>query len=318
MPDILCKVEKPGLLTTIQDLGRYGYQDRGVAPAGAMDVYSLMIGNLLVGNEENTPGLEITIMGPKLVFEAEAVIALTGADLHAACNGKPVPQWKSFLVHKGDVLSFKGHKNGSRAYLTVEGGFDGERFLESSSTYLKAKIGGIEGRALFKNDMLYYHADRANGRTGKGISRKRQPVYLDEQVLRVIEGPDTEAFTPESVELFYRQGYTVTKDADRMGCRLEGETLSHVDSADILSEASSFGTIQVPAGGQPIILMADRQTTGGYTRIATVISADLPKAAQLYPGQRVRFKKVSLENANQVKKKKTSFIKSIKFASNYQ
>ncbi|MFB4166047.1 biotin-dependent carboxyltransferase family protein [Alteribacillus sp. JSM 102045] len=312
--ETLCYVKKPGMLTTIQDMGRFGYQSQGIPPAGVMDYYAYTIANMLTGNHLREAVLEITMTGPVLTFASKAVLAITGGDLQPELNGEKAPMWKTFTVEDGDKLSFKGPKQGARAYLAVSGGINGEETLNSKSTYVKAKLGGMEGRALQKGDALTYTVPSEILPTGKGVHSDLIPSYPSTQELRVIEGPESNTFTNEAIQSFYKLAYTVTNESDRMGLRLNGPDVSHVEKADILSDAVSFGTIQVASDGQPMILMADRQTTGGYTRIATVITVDLPKAAQLLPGQKITFKKVSIEQAHELILKERKQFASLAFA----
>ncbi|SDI26575.1 biotin-dependent carboxylase uncharacterized domain-containing protein [Alteribacillus persepolensis] len=296
--EALCYVEKPGMLTTIQDLGRFGYQSQGIPPAGVMDYYSFTIANMLTGNHLREAVLEITMTGPTLHFLRDATLAITGADLQPYKNKEQVSMWKSFNVQKGDKLSFKGPKQGARAYLSAAGGIQGDEVLNSKSTYIKAGFGGMEGRPLKKGDYVSFTVPSNPVTSGKGIHVDLMPSYADQQVLRVVDGPEHSSFSKDGLEHFYYAAYTVTNESDRMGIRLKGPDVTQNDSADILSDAVTFGTIQVASDGQPMILMADRQTTGGYTRIANVITVDLPKAAQLLPGQEVVFKKVTIEEAH--------------------
>ncbi|MFP7476900.1 biotin-dependent carboxyltransferase family protein [Terribacillus saccharophilus] len=296
MSEKLFQVMKPGLLTTFQDLGRTGYQEYGVVVAGAMDGFSLQIANLLVGNQRDEAGLEVTMMGPTLKVLKDAVIAITGGNLSPRVNGQPAPMWKSFAVKEGQLVEFGQPLEGIRSYISVAGGFDLQAVMGSQSTYLKAKIGGQNGRALEKEDILY-GAGNVQAVTGRALHYNAIPAYGKELTVRVILGPHQDAFTDQALQTFLSSVYEVTPQSDRMGYRLKGPELAHEDSADIISEAVPLGGIQVPANGQPIILMADRQTTGGYTRIATVISSDISLLAQAAPGSLIRFKEISIDEA---------------------
>ncbi|MDQ0483781.1 biotin-dependent carboxyltransferase family protein [Guptibacillus hwajinpoensis] len=299
MSNAIFKVTKPGLLTTIQDSGRVGYQQYGIVVSGAMDSFSMNIANFLVGNPRNEAVIEVTVMGPKLVIMKDVVIAICGGDLSPKVNGEKAPMWKSFEVKEGDTLEFGQPNVGARSYISVAGGFDLPFVMESKSTYLKAGIGGLEGRALEKGDVLY-GAREENGKSGRALHRDKVPTYSNELEIRVVLGPHHRAFSDEAVQTFLSSTYEVTPQSDRMGFRLKGPTLEHATSADIISEAIPLGGIQVPANGQPIILMADRQTTGGYTRIATVISGDIPCLAQAMPGCKIHFREVSVEEAQNI------------------
>ncbi|MEF3331012.1 biotin-dependent carboxyltransferase family protein [Oceanobacillus oncorhynchi] len=298
MKEIL-EVMKPGLSTSIQDTGRIGYQKYGIPTAGAMDTFAHRIANLLVGNPEEAATLEIMLMGPRLKFLQDAVIAVGGADLSAAVDGEPVCPWKSFRVYTGQILSFGKPVHGTYAYLAVSGGFYAETVMGSKSTYAQANLGGIEGRILQKGDRLSAEDKNLKSiRAGRYLKKTDIPNYEQHRPIRVITGPDISAFSDTIYQQFLQESYRITEQSNRMGYRLEGKALSHVDKADIISDAVLPGTIQVPANGQPIVLLADRQTTGGYARIATVIAADIPQLVQKKIGAKVRFLSVPLERAH--------------------
>lgn len=293
------EVLHPGLLTTVQDLGRTGYQRFGVSVSGAVDPRSAAVANILAGNPDGEAVLECTVLGPQLRFDAPAVIAVTGADLGPTLDGVPVENYRALRVQAGQTLRFTGPKCGCRAYLAVSGGLDVPEVMGSRSTYMKAKIGGWHGRKLEKGDVLPL---RAPGTEPKALeNRALAPEFRgrSEYTLRVVMGPQDDAFTPGGVSAFLSGGYTVTPEFDRMGCRMEGPEIEHAGSADILSDGIAFGAVQVPDSGQPIVMLADRQTTGGYTKIANVISADFRILGQLKSGDRVRFEKVSLAAAQE-------------------
>ncbi|SDC99958.1 antagonist of KipI [Melghirimyces thermohalophilus] len=310
-------VIKSGLLTTVQDLGRIGYQQYGMVAAGAMDPLALQVGNLLVGNPRGLAALEITLLGPVLRFERPCTIALTGADLSPRLNESPMPMWKRVSVKKGQKLSFGTPREGVRTYLCVQGGIDVPVVMGSRSTYIKGEVGGLHGRALQSEDQLPVgKTDDRHQRPGvRGIqlSRKYRPCYGREIRLRAVPGPQEEAFTDEAVERFFREPYQVTTQSDRMGYRLDGPKLSHRSGADIISDATAPGSVQVPAEGQPIVLTADRQTTGGYAKIATVISADLFRLAQAGPGCQVRFERVSVDEARDAAIEQEQFLRTIEY-----
>lgn len=308
MSNKLFQVIKPGLMTTFQDLGRHGYQEYGVVVAGAMDDFSLQIANLLVGNHRDEAGLEVTMMGPVLKVLEDSVIAITGGNLSPRVNGQPAPMWKSFEVKEGQLVEFGQPMEGIRSYISVAGGFDLPAVMGSNSTYLKAKIGGLNGRALEKEDILYGNED-VHAVTGRSLHYDEIPKYQKEVTVRVVLGPHQDAFTDEAIKTFLSSNYEITPQSDRMGFRLKGPELTHKTTADIISEAIPLGGIQVPANGQPIILMADRQTTGGYTRIATVISTDISLLAQAAPGAVVRFEEVSVEEAQEVYQGRESLLR---------
>jgi KipI family sensor histidine kinase inhibitor len=294
-------VIKAGMLTTVQDAGRIGYQQYGVPVSGVMDSYAYRAANLLVGNETEAAVLEVTLLGPEIEFSREMVIAVTGGDLTPQLNRQDLSMWQSHLVKPGDRLSFKGVRNGCRSYIAFNGGLEIPQVMGSRSTFTRGGIGGVEGRALKAGDRLRVRETDQNpdGLKDRLINSAQMPVS-DPQIIRVVPGPQDDAFTDAGISTFYREIYTVTNDSDRMGCRLEGPVIEHHSQADIISDGIAMGAVQVPGHGMPIIMMADRQTTGGYTKIATVISADLPKMAQMKPGSRITFQQVTVEEARQL------------------
>lgn len=293
------KIVNPGFMSTVQDLGRYGYQQYGVSVSGAMDQISARLANILVGNDEKEGLLEITIMGPKIEFLDSEIIAITGGNLQPLLNNQPINMNQTVLVNSGDNLSFKGIKSGCRSYIAFAGGIDVPIIMGSKSTFLRAKLGGYEGRALKAADILKIGKSHISINDLEG--RKLEKHFYDYSSiveLRVTLGPQDDSFTKEGFETFFSSEYTVTNNCDRMGYTLEGEKIQHKNGADIISDGISMGAIQVPSRGTPIIMMADRQTTGGYTKIANVIAADLPKVAQAKPGDKIVFKKSTLEEAH--------------------
>ena len=306
------RILRPGLLTTVQDLGRFGYQSDGIIVSGAMDALALRVANRLVGNPETAAGLEITLLGPRIRFEADHLIALTGAHLSPTLNGQPVGLHRPVWVAAGTELAFGPAVAGCRAYLAVAGGGAVPPVLGSRSTYLRAGFGGFEGRALRAGDALPVGAPAAIGaklvqllaRPGAawaatdftpGPALCPRPAYRP--VLRAVRGPEYGQFSAESQRAFWAEPFTITPAADRMGYRLHGPPLARLAATELLSSAVTFGTVQVPAGGQPIVLGADCQTTGGYPRLAQVISVDWPALAQAAPGQPLRFREVSVAEA---------------------
>jgi antagonist of KipI len=306
------KVLRAGLQTTVQDLGRYGFQQHGVIVSGAMDTFALRMANLLVGNEEGEAALEITLMGPRLEFEQDALIAICGADLSAKIDGVPARQWCPVYIKKGSILSFGGCVFGCRAYLAVAGGFAVKEVLNSRSTYLRAEIGGYFGRALQEGDELTIglpaewsgrkiqklaEQDAGMSPLGWGISVDVFPNYDTNPMIRVVRGAQFNCFEQESRDEFLSSPFKVLPQSDRMGYRLKGPKLELSEPLEMISEAVASGTVQVPPEGQPIVLLADRQTAGGYPKIAQIISVDLPVIAQTKPGESLRFQIVSLEEA---------------------
>lgn len=290
-------VLNPGLLTTVQDMGRVGYQQFGVSVSGVMDPRATSIANILVGNEEGEAVLECTMLGPQLRFDAANCIAITGGDLGPTLDGKPIPNYCAVSVEAGQVLRFTGPKTGCRAFIAFAGGLDIPEVMGSRSTYMKAKIGGVEGRKLATDDVIGFRAPKTQLKNMK--DRNLYPEFVPRSVytVRVVMGPQDDAFTEEGIRTFLSETYTVTPEFDRMGCRLEGAVIQHKESGDIISDGIAFGAIQVPSAGKPIIMLADRQTTGGYTKIANVITADFRLIGQLKAGDKVRFEKVSIAHA---------------------
>jgi len=293
---------RAGLLTTVQDCGRIGCQKFGVTVSGAVDGVALRIGNMLVGNPQNTAGLEISFLGPEIRLRTDLILALTGAEMDASLDGQPVPWHEAFVGRTGQVLDIRHCRRGMRAYLTIGGGIDVAVLLGSRSTSLAAGFGGFGGRPLRDGDVLAVGTVAgAFGRwTGQSAPEGLRPVFGSPQTVRVVFGPQDDAFTEAGRRTLLESAYEVSPASDRMGCRLEGPAIQHVGPADIISDWIPLGGIQVPGNGKPIVLLADRQTTGGYTKIATVIGPDISRVAQLRPGEGVRFQAVAVEEAQAV------------------
>ena len=291
-------VLKPGLLTTVQDMGRFGYQQYGVPVAGAVDPRAAATANILVGNEENEAVLECTMIGPELRFDGANTIAITGGDLMPCLDGQPVPTYRAIPVQEGQTLRFQHPKTGCRAYIAFTGGLDIPLVMGSRSTDWRAKIGGLGGRKLERGDVIGF---RAPGIPKNLSERYLYPEFIPRGVytLRVVLGPQDDAFTPNGIATFLREEYVVTNEFDRMGCRLDGPAIEHMSDGNIISDGIAFGAIQVPTQGKPIIMLADRQTTGGYTKIANVISADFRLLGQVKAGDKVRFDAVSIQEAQE-------------------
>ncbi|MRX53890.1 KipI antagonist [Bacillus sp. HMSC76G11] len=308
------KVNKSGLLTSIQDLGRYGSQKYGVIASGAMDTLSHRIANMLVGNSENEAAVEMTMLGAHFEFQSDSMISICGGDLSPILNDRPAKMWRPLFVKKGSLLTFGGAKKGCRAYLAVAGGIEVPEVMGSKSTYLRAGIGGYEGRAIENGDILSVgkmseqsiklhealHDSALYSEIEWSASPEFIPFLREDESVRVIKGRQFEDFSEESKSMIFSETFKITPKSDRMGYRMEGPKLTLEDKTEMISEAVSFGTIQVPADGNPIILLADRQTTGGYPKIAQVASVDLPYLAQFKPGEVVRFKEISLEEAQEL------------------
>ena len=287
-----------GLLTTVQDAGRFGFQRYGVPVSGAMDLFALRAANRLVGNEDGAAALEMTLLGPRLRFLGAGAIALTGADLDASIDGRPVPRWETVTVKSGQTLTFGAPRDGSRAYLAVCGGIDVPPVLGSRSTYTRSKLGGLQGRALKTGDILPIPGSSPMiDATRRRLSPDRQPVYGHDHRLRAVLGPQDDRFTNQGVLTFFCSAFTVTPQSDRMGYRLSGPKIEHTAGADIVSDGLPLGGVQVAGDGLPIVLMADRGTAGGYTKIATVISVDVWRLSQAAPDDTVRFEAVTIDEA---------------------
>jgi antagonist of KipI len=288
------KVIKPGLQTTVQDLGRFGFREYGVSPSGAMDAYSLQMGNILVGNEIGEAALEAPLIGPVLLALHDVSIAICGGDFTPNINNLEVSLWKSMVIKEGETLSFGRVKKGARTYICVAGGIQVPRVMMSKSTFLTGKFGGFDGRALEEGDILYGNPFI---RRNRFLDTNLIPEYKNPLSVRVILGPHKEKFTPLGINTFLNEEYILSPQSNRMAFQLNGPKIEHSGGADIISDAIPFGGIQIPASGQPIILMAEHQTIGGYSRIGSVISTDLPLLAQALPGTKIRFKEISLNSA---------------------
>lgn len=302
----MIEIITPGILTTVQDFGRVGVMKNGFTQNGAMDRYSMTVANRLCGNCDSAPVLEMTVLGVTARFTQDTVICVSGADFGAKINDKPIKRNKAYKINKGDILSMGAAKSGMRAYLAVAGGIVGEYVFGSASTNLKFAFGGHFGKKLQSGDVLSI----GTGAFPLGEIDKweiPESEYSKDAQLRVVLGPQNEMYTDEDIRLFLSQEYEVNAQSDRMGIRLSGEPLKSKNGMDIISDGIVFGSVQVPNSGEPIILMADHQTTGGYAKIATVISVDLPRASQLSAGNTVRFKSVTVEEAEQEAKKQKRF-----------
>ena len=302
----------PGLLTTVQDRGRYGYQRYGVPVSGAMDQFALRMANLMAGNDQGAAALEVTVRGPKIEFHTSTWIAVTGADISPKVDDRPVPMWESLEIEEGSILEFDELRDGMRAYIAVRGGIDVPTVMGSRSTYLKGQFGGLEGRALQGGDLLSTLAPANDDFQPKRLpSNYTSPVYGGIHRLRVIPGPQDHAFEPEALSKFLTARYRVHPDSDRMGYMLDGPKIEHLEGADIVSDGNPNGAVQIHGDGIPRILLADRGTTGGYTKIAAVISVDLSGLAQALPGQSVSFRQVTVEEAQEALREQESVIRSV-------
>ena len=294
------RILKGEMLTTVQDLGRTGYQSQGFSVAGVMDVRSFKIANLLLDNPENEAVLEFTLIGPTLEFTSSTIIAITGGDFQPVLNGKPVEMYRALYINKGDILKFGSARTGSRGYIAFSSYLNIPVVMGSRCTNLKSSLGGFKGRKLQAGDYIGFRIKRRY--LPFFLSRKLEPDHFDDvqAELRVVMGPQDDLFSKQGLETFLTQEYTVTSDFDRMGCRLEGPFIAPKKGSDIISDGIAFGSIQVPAHGKPIILLADRQTTGGYGKIATVASVDIPKLVQRKTDHKIRFRAISVEEAQEL------------------
>lgn len=294
------EVVRPGIQTTVQDLGRFGYQRYGVSVSGAMDKFSLRVGNLLVGNAEGEAVLEMTALGPKLKLYADLTVAFTGGDFGPKVNGKPLPMWRSVTLQRHDVISFAegSPSSGFRSYMSVSGGIDVPLVMGSRSTHLLSGLGGL-GRQLAKGDFLSV-GDSGNRPAIRGLREDQIPVYSKELLVRVVPGPQEDYFTPAGITTFYNESYQITSKSNRVGYRLKGPVIEHQRGADILSDATPSGSVQVPGDGMPIILLADGQTTGGYAKIGVVVSPDQDILAQAPFGFKLKFQRVGLSEAYRI------------------
>ena len=295
--------QKKGLLTTVQDLGRFGYQRYGMPVCGAMDPYALELGNILVGNPREEASLEATVMGPTVLFEEPEVFALTGGDFAPTLNGAPIENNRAYAARPGDVLSLPLSKSGARAYIALAGGLAVEEVMGSRSTCLKAAVGGFQGRAIQTGDRLGLRAPTATlpNLEHRIVPAGLLPAYGEQVTVRFTWGPQADLFSPSGKRAFISGAYVLSEQCDRMGYRLTGPAVERVFGSDgnIVSDGVCFGSVQIP-DGRPIVMMADRQTTGGYPKIGCVIGADLPLLAQLKAGDSVRFRPVSVAAAQAV------------------
>jgi biotin-dependent carboxylase-like uncharacterized protein len=298
------EVLAPGPHTTVQDLGRIGYQDIGVPASGALDRVSLRLANALVGNAPGAPALEMLVQGATLKVLADSVrVALVGCGTDIEIRSerpRRVPAGRSVRLERGEVFRIGPLRDSVCAYLAIEGGPDVPEVLGSASTYVRAGIGGLHGRRLLPRDVLPLRLAHVGAHAHRALAR---PLELAlEQPIRVVMGPQAEYFTPEAIDTFLASSYTVSAQADRMGYRLEGPALVHARGYDIISDGIVTGAVQVPGSGRPIVLMVDNQTTGGYPKIATVISADVPLVARRRPGRAIRFAAVAVEEAESLRR----------------
>jgi biotin-dependent carboxylase-like uncharacterized protein len=307
------RVEAPGLFTTVQDLGREGFGPMGVSPAGAADAIALRVGNRLLGNSQDASGLEMTLLGGTFVFPEGAVVALAGSDFGASLGENGVEMWTSFEVKPGQALRIGPSRDGARCYLCVRGGISVSTFLGSASTHVLSGLGGFEGRALRKGDVLKIgnpddeHLPSRRRRVGEPVLDRLRRRKL----LRVTPGPQGRWFSDAAQRSFYESSYQVTEESNRMGLRLAGAPLAvEGGHGEMITEGVSLGAIQIPENGLPIILFVDQQTTGGYPKIANVIAADMASVGQLRPRDEVRFEEVGWETARSLLREQEGLLRS--------
>jgi biotin-dependent carboxylase-like uncharacterized protein len=294
---------EPGPQTTVQDLGRAGQLRYGIPPSGPVDRPAFVVANRLVGNPDGAAGLECTLAGPRLCVDGPCAIAVTGADMPVRVNDAPAPAWTTLRLGAGDTVRVGATRAGVRGYVAFSGGLDVPVVLGSRATYLRGRLGGVEGRALRRGDVVPL------GAAPVPSGRRLDPAALGapgpgdgapEPVLRVVLGPQDDRFTEAGIAALLGGVYEVLPQSDRMGARLSGPRVAHARGHDIISDGIALGSVQVPGDGQPIVLLVDRQSTGGYTKVATVCSFDVPRLGQVKPGGRVRFAAVTVGEAHRL------------------
>ena len=289
-------IREAGPFTTVQDLGRPGYLRVGIPPAGPMDREAFVLANRLVGNPDGAAALESTYSGPRVEFADARLVAITGAEMPVTLDGAATPRWEAFPVRAGSVLRLGAARSGVRCYLAVSGGLDTPPALGSRATYARGRLGGLGGRMLERGDWLPLGPAGA-GRPAR-LRRERVPDYSVEPEVHVVLGPQDDRFTAAGIGAFLEGPYEMLQQSDRMGARLRGPHIEHARGHDIVSDGVALGGIQVIGEGQPIVLLVDRQSTGGYTKIGTVCSFDIGRVGQVKPGQRLRFHRVSVGEAH--------------------
>ena len=305
----MIRVLDPGPQTTVQDAGRTGQLRYAIPPSGPVDRASHVLANRLVGNPDAAAALEFTLVGPRLSAEAPCTIAVTGADAPITLNDRTAPSWTTLTLNGGDVVRIGAARSGVRGYVAIAGGIDVPPVLGSRATYLRGRLGGLHGRALTRDDRLPIGAARPVRR--RAVPDAARPRFGGEVVLRVVLGPQADRFTDAGVATFLDSAYEVLPQSDRMGARLNGPRIAHARGHDIISDGIALGAVQVPGDGLPIVLLVDRQSTGGYTKIAAVCSFDIARLGQAKPGQRVRFTPVDVATAHRVLKESDAALASV-------
>ena len=295
----MLRILDPGPLTTVQDGGRPGQLRYGIPPSGPVDRRAFVIANRLVGNEEDAAALECTLIGPRFEAQAPCAVAVTGAAMPITVNDAEAPAWQTLTLAAGDVVKVGPARAGVRAYVAVAGGIEVPAVLGSRATYVRGRLGGVDGRALRRGDVLRLGAPHAPERP-RTVDPREIPDLTAEPEIRVVLGPQTERFTEAGVAALLGNAYEMLQQSDRMGARLRGPRIEHARGHDIISDGIPLGGIQVPGDGQPIVLLVDRQSTGGYTKVATVCSFDIGRVGQVKPGQRLRFRAVDVTEAHRL------------------
>ncbi|HEX2439668.1 MAG TPA: biotin-dependent carboxyltransferase family protein [Methylomirabilota bacterium] len=293
-------VTDPGPQTTVQDLGRVGQLRYGIPPSGPIDVRAFVVANRLVGNVDGAAALECTLMGPRFTVQTACAMAVTGADAPVTVNGEAAPTWTTIPLAAGDAVRVAAARAGVRIYVAFSGGLDVPPVLGSRATFLRGRMGGVEGRALKRDDRL--HLLPAPPPSRLQIPAASIPAIESEPEIRVVLGPQQDRFTAEGIAALLGGAYDMLPQSDRMGARLSGPRIAHARGHDIISDGIALGSVQVPGDGQPIVLLVDRQSTGGYTKIATVVSFDIGRIGQVKPGQRVRFHAIDVAEAHRLRR----------------
>jgi antagonist of KipI len=294
----MIRILEAGPLTTVQDGGRVGQLRYGIPPSGPVDRRAFVIGNRLLGNADGAAGLECTVMGPRFEVQAPCAIAVTGAAMPVAVNGAEAPGWAAIELRPGDVVKLAPARAGVRAYIAFSGGLDVPVVLGSRSTYIRGRLGGVAGRALKKEDVLRLLP--AAPPRPRRVDPRAIPDFAGEPEIRAVLGPQADRFTDDGIAALFGSAYEMLPQSDRMGARLRGPRVEHVRGHDIISDGIPLGGIQVPGDGQPIVLLVDRQSTGGYTKVATVCSIDIARLGQIKPGQRLTFRAVDVAEAHRL------------------
>jgi len=300
---------EPGPQTTVQDLGRFGHLRSGIPPSGPVDRRAFVLANRLVGNPDGAVGLECAYTGPRFEVDGPSAVAVTGAEVSVTVNGQPAPRSTTILLAGGDVVKVGSARIGVRAYVALSGGLDVPPALGSRATYLRGRLGGLGGRALQAGDRLRTSA--AALPPVRSLRPEAVPDLAQEPVIRVVLGPQADRFTEEGIATFLAGPYEMLPQSDRMGARLRGPRIAHTRGHDIISDGTALGSIQVPGDGQPIVLLVDHQSTGGYTKIATVCSFDVGRVAQVRPGQRLTFRAVSVEEAHRLRDESEALLEGV-------